>query len=225
MKSLALGLYVLAAVPLWPQQKPPASMTRMVVRLMGPDIQAGSPAALPKTIYRAGDRFARIEDPPDAKLKIQKLTVVNGPDAYSINLIDKTGRHASEAGSGRHDLHLPIVLPLDPKHRLGKLDGIEFGAEVEFFEAGGAMKQVGPLINAKPTDEYVLKTPAGDAHLIEREQTRAPVFLSWPTPQGVYKYEYISYEDVPFRAALFGKPQGVRWKEIPADPDAGAPGS
>ncbi len=49
--------------------QPPASMTKMVVRLMGQDIRPGSFAALPRTIYRAGQHFARIEDPPGCQAK------------------------------------------------------------------------------------------------------------------------------------------------------------
>ncbi|MFL6417563.1 MAG: hypothetical protein ACJ74Y_18055, partial [Bryobacteraceae bacterium] len=72
----------------------PATMIRMVVRIMGPGIKPGSLPALPKTIYRAGPHHARIEDPPDARQKLQKLTIISEPDAYSVNLITKRGTHA-----------------------------------------------------------------------------------------------------------------------------------
>ena len=199
-------------------EKPPGTMTKMVVRLMGPDIRPGSYSALPKTIYRAGAHYARIEDAPDAKQKMQKLTVIVEPDAYSANLIDKTGTHAIDQG-GVNDLHLPIVLPLDPKHKLGNLDRIEFGDEAEFFEAARAEKQAGPVINSKATDAFVLKSSEGSATLVLRGGTETPVSLSWQTPEGTYKYEYISYEDVPFQADLFAKPRGISFKEIPPDPD------
>ena len=202
------------------QQSPPETMTRIVVRLTGPGIKAGSFAALPKTIYRAGERYARIEDPPDARQKIQKLTVVDGPDAYSANLIDKKGTHAVVDGVASNTLRLPIVLPLDPQHRLGKLDSIEFGAEYDFFKAARAVKQAGPPINAKPTDSYLLRTPEGPASLIVRGGSDVPVFLSWQSSGGTYKYEFITYEDVPFQRNLFAKPAGIVWRQIPPDPNA-----
>src|SRR3954463_15642295 len=86
----------------------PSSMIRMVVRIMGPGIKPGSSPALPKTIYRAGAHHARIEDPPDARQRLQKLTIISEPDAYSVNLITKRGTHAVDQG-GPDDLHLPIV--------------------------------------------------------------------------------------------------------------------
>ncbi len=198
--------------------KAPETMTKMVVRLMGPGIKPGSFSALPKTIYRAGEQYARIEDPPDARQRIEKLTIIVGVDAYSVNLIDRKGTHAIAQGS--HNLYLPIVLPLDPRHKLGKLDSIEFGSEYDFFQAAGATHVTGPVINAKPTDGYELKTPSGVATLVTRGGTETPVTLSWQTSDGTYKYEYITYEDVPFDAGLFAKPSGIQLKEIPPDPDA-----
>jgi hypothetical protein len=196
--------------------RPPDSMTKMVVRLMGPGIKPKSFPALPKTIYRAGPHYARIEDPPDARQQIQKLTIIAEPDAYSVNLIDKKGTHAIDQGNA-HGLHLPIVLPFDPKHQLGKLDRLEFGDEEDFFKEAGATPEPGPMINAKPTDALRLKIPTGSALLILRAGTHEPVFLSWQTKEGTYKYEYIEYKDMPFDPSLFTKPAGITYKEIPPD--------
>ncbi len=225
MSNLLLSCLLLLLVPGAPPQKtsaPPPTMTKIVVRLSGPRIEPGSFSALPKTIYSAGDRYARLEDPPDARQKIQKLTVIDGANAYSANLISKTGSHAIDRGAA-NSLHLPIVLPFDPKHQLGKLDGIEFGAEYDFFQAAGARKEAGPPINAKPTDSYTMSAGAGLANLIVRGGTDVPVYLSWQAPAGTYKYEYIVYAELPFDAQLFTKPPGIRWKELPSDP-AGAAG-
>ncbi len=195
------------------------SMTKMVVRLMGPGIRAGSPAALPRTIYRSGEKFARIEDPPHAKARVEKMTIIRGRDAYSVDLTDRRGTHttADAAGQARG---LPIVLPLDPRRKLGKLDEIEFGSEVSFFEQAGAEKTAGPMINAKPTEEYRLATPSGPASLIVRGENETPVFLKWKSSDGVYRYEYIEYKTEPFDAKLFAKPDGIKWREIAPDPDS-----
>jgi hypothetical protein len=196
----------------------PESMTRIVVRLTGPHIKPGSIAAMPKTIYEAAPHFARIEDPPDARQRQQKLIVVAEPDAYSANLIDKTGTHVRDAGGDdRNDLHLPIVLPFDPKHRLGVLDGIEFGSEVDFFKQAGATKSAGPVINGKPTDAYDLKTPGGVAKLVTRGGSDVPVTLTWPADDGQYRYEYIEYTDQPFDLKLFTKPEGIRFRDVQPD--------
>lgn len=200
----------------------PASMTKMLVRLSGPGIKPNSPSALSRTIYRAGPHYARIEDPPDSRQRMEKVTVIAEPDAYSFNVIDKTGTHVIDQG-GATDLHLPIVLPFDPKHQLPSLDRLEFGSEFEFFEQAGAGKESGPIINAQPTDAYVLQTPSGPATLVVKAGTERPIKLSWKSPDGTYTYEYTSYEDVPFDRGLFSKPPGVKLKEMPPDngPDRG----
>jgi hypothetical protein len=200
-----------------PPTPPPDTMTKMVVRLMGPGIKPGSYAALPKTIYRAGAHFARMENPPDARQQTEKLTVIAEPDAYSVDLMEKRGTHAIDPG-GANDLHLPVVLPFDPKHQLGKLDGLEFGGELEFFQDAGANKQAGPIVNAKPTDAYQLETGEGTATLVTKQGAREPITLSWQTKDGTYKYEYISYEELPFQPSLFAKPAGIRYREIKPAP-------
>jgi len=199
-----------------PQSKAPATMMKIVVRLTGPGIQPGSFSSLPKTIYSAAPHFARIEDPPDARQKIQKLTIIAEPDAYSVNLIDRKGTHAVDQGRAG-DLHLPVILPFDPKHRLGNLDRLEFGSEVEFFEDAGAKKVAGPIINSKPTDAYELKFAGATATLVVKPDTKTPIKLSWQTPEGLYTYEYISYTEVPFDRTKFSKPTGIAFREIPSD--------
>ena len=184
----------------------------MVVRLSGPSIKEGSSAALPKTIYVAPPHDARIEDPPDAKQGLEKLTIIAEPDAYSVNLISKKGTHAIDQG-GANDLHVPIVLPFDMKHSCGKADRVEFGSELDFFQAAGAKKEAGPIINAKPTDQYVLP----NATLVINPETEVPIKLTWDCGDGKYGYEYITVEEIPFDPKMFQKPAGINWKEMPTD--------
>jgi len=189
-------------------------MTKIVVRLSGPHIKVGSIAAMPKTIYRAGPHYARIEDPPDSRQGIQKLTIIAEPDAYSVNLIDKKGTHAIDQG-GSDDIHLPVVF--DPTRKLTALNRLEFGEEFSFFQSHEATKITGPIINSKPTDAYQLKTAEGTATLVVRGGTHIPVLLSWQTKDGTYRYEYITYQQMPFDPALFAKPKGIRYRELPPD--------
>ena len=199
------------------QTEQPQTMTKIVVFLSGTGIRPKSFAALPRTIYRAGAHYARIEDPPDARQSVQKLIIIAEPDAYSVNLIDKRGTHAIDQGGGPNDLHLPMILTFDPRHELPELDRLEFGDEYHFFQSGGATKKLGPIINSKPTDEYILESSRGKAELIVKQGAQTPIKLSWQSPEGKYTYEYISYEELPFDSKLFAKPAGIAYREIPPD--------
>jgi hypothetical protein len=219
MKLPLSAILIASAVPgAWAAgaEEQPSTMIRMVVRVMGPGIKPGTFPALPKTIYRAGAHRARIEDPPDARQRMQKLTIINEPDAYSVNLITKHGTHAVDQG-GPDDLHLPVVLPFDPKHHLPKLDRLEFGDEYSFFEDAGATKEPGPIINGKPTDALLLTEADGKAVLVLRSGTEIPVTLTWQAGDGQYKYEYIEYKELPYDPSLFKKPEGITYREIPPD--------
>ena len=209
---MLLPIFVLALF-LASADAPPATMTKIVVRLTGPDIKPGSYAALPKTMYRAGAHYARIENPPSSRMQSEKLIVIAEPDAFSVNLTDKKGTHAVDQG-GANDMHLPMILPLDPNHALGKLDGLEFGNELPFFEDAGATRHAGPMINSKPTDAYDLETPLGMATLVTELNSAVPKFLSWQTKEGTYKYEYFQYQEKPFQPSLFSKPRGITYQEI-----------
>jgi hypothetical protein len=215
-KILGAGAAVISLLPIRLAAQPegtPKTMTKIVVRVMGPGIKPGSFAALPRTIYRAGDRYARMEDPPDARQRTEKLIIIAEPDAYSLNVIEKKGTHAIDRG-GENDIHLPVVLPFDPKHKLGRLDRLEFGDELDFFENAGATKEAGPIINGKPTDSYILQTPEGLATLVVKADTERPIFFSWQMDDGTYRYEYIEYDELPFNPALFAKPIGYEIEEI-----------
>ncbi|HEX4227398.1 MAG TPA: hypothetical protein VHZ07_01925 [Bryobacteraceae bacterium] len=208
---------LLSVAFLQPPVRQPETMTKAVVRLTGPGIKPGSPAALPKTIYRAGPHYARIEDPPNAREGIRKLTIIAEPDAYSINLIDRKGTHAIDR-SGPDDVHLPVVF--DPTRKLKTLNHLEFGDELAFFEKAGAAKTSGPIVNNQSTAAYRLPEEQGSATLIVKSGSETPIRLSWQTNDGTYTYEYFRYEKLPFNAALFAKPSGVVYRDILPDPNS-----
>src|SRR4026208_291228 len=57
-------------------QQPPDMMTKLTVRLQSPDIPEESFAVKPKTMYRAGNGYCRIEELPDPEQGIHGLMII-----------------------------------------------------------------------------------------------------------------------------------------------------
>jgi hypothetical protein len=136
-------------------QQPPATMTKVSVRLIAPETPSGSFAAQPKTFWRAGTKYARIVESPDAETHIQGLVIISEPDAWMLNLSDKSGRHVVDSGPS-FVVHLPIF----NKHT-GEESGVnelEFGTERDFLRSTMQRARWQPRLMAlQPT---VLKRPS-----------------------------------------------------------------
>src|SRR5215468_11065783 len=97
-------------------------MTKIVARLISPLVPSDSFAAKPKTLYRAGDSYARIEMEADTARGVQELVVISEPDLWVINLLDRTVKHELDKGP-TYLVHCPI-LPTDGPAEFSRL---EFG--------------------------------------------------------------------------------------------------
>ena len=183
-------------------------MTKLEVVLQSPYAPAGSFAAKPKTIYRAGSRYCRVEEQEDAENKIHGLMVINEPDFWIVNLWDRTARHGVDPGPS-FNCRLPIFADGSKE-----VSALEFGLEMEFFKSKGATPHSGPVLQTKQTTAY--QVGIGDSQL---------ALFSYGNPErplGVGRVQgdkneivwYSGYGQVPFDAKLFGKPESVKIEEI-----------
>src|ERR1700674_3791443 len=135
----------------------PGTMTKIVVHFESPDVPETSFAAQPKTMYRAGTRYCRTEEVPDAKLGIHGLVIVSEPDAWLINLLTKTALHQVDPGP-TFNCRLPLFADdlrsaTDPRNQLAEL---EFGRELGYFRSSGATINDGPVLRGKTTKAYTV---------------------------------------------------------------------
>src|SRR5437016_2362858 len=63
----------------------PQKLLRIVTQDASPGVPAGSFATQPKTTYRLGKTFARVEEAEDREHGIHGLVVVNSPDNWMVN--------------------------------------------------------------------------------------------------------------------------------------------
>jgi hypothetical protein len=214
MKTVASALLVISALA-WGEDAP-EKMTKLMVKPESPEVPKDSFAAQPKRMYRAGSRYCRIEENPDLEHGIHGLLITNEPDAWVINLLDKTARHMVDPGP-TYNCRLPVFAHAediksaeDMKKQLMQL---EFGRELEYFRSRSGTPNPGPVLQGKATMVYTVQTGDSPLFLFTGGDPEAPVSVVRKDDKTREIYWYGEYEQLPFDAKLFAKPEGVKIEE------------
>ena len=194
----------------------PEQMLRIVTQAEGPQIDANSFAAKPKTVYRLGKKYARIEEEPDPPNKIHALIVSSAPHNWMVNLYDRTGRHIVDP-----DPNGDVVIPLFPPGSFGgfptELGEIEMGCEVAFFESHGSPIRA---LKSKGGDRIQQALGVSDWKLVlVRRASQAPpeMLFVFKGSEIVFTLRYLSFEMLAQPdMKKFAKPEGIQLREEPA---------
>jgi hypothetical protein len=203
-------LLVGVAAPLLCQEVP-TTMTKITARLINPESGSGSFAAQPKTYWRAGTKYARVAESPDLQNHIRGLVVIKEPDAWMVNLSDKSGRHTIDPGPS-----LVVRLPIFDKQTgiKSKLNDLEFGAELNFFAKNNATHSAGEVIDGSATDRYELAISDVRLILWTDAKSKKPVRVRLVEGNQSRTYQYLCYdENLPFDPSLFQPPSGINIEE------------
>lgn len=190
------------------QSQPP--IIRITLRHRAPDLTEDARSARPKTLYLAGDRYARIEQPADALGDAVNLIIVNEPNIWLIDGRNKSGNHSTNPGPD-FSVHNPILGPDCPD----ELFGFEFGHEVDFLKQAGA-KHVGSKKIGHSTCE--VKQFAAKNYLVRIAidvRKNVPVELeAFINGEKKFSMEYLTYETgLRFDPSLFEPPKDVEVSE------------
>jgi hypothetical protein len=185
-------------------QQPPSVMTKVEVVLEGPDIPAGSFATKPRVMYRAGSRYCRIEEAADPDNGIHALAIVSEPDAWMVNLLNKTAKHMVDPGP-TFKCNLPIFPDTDKN--------LEFGLELEYFKSRGATPQKGPVLQTKSTTLYTVETADSKLALFTYGPPERPLAVSRVRGDKGEIFWFKGHGDLPFEPKLFAKPEDVKIEE------------
>jgi hypothetical protein len=194
-------------------QTAPKTMTKLVVHLQSQDVPQASFAAQPKTMYRAGTRYCRIEELPDAEHGIHGLVVINEPDIWLVNLLAKTAQHQLDLGT-TSNCRLPVFVTGEyvksGADTHSQLMEPEFGRELAYFEEKEATSGPGPVLQGKATKAYTVGI--GDVQLVlfTTGTPERPVAMTKQQGNKREVYWYGTYEEIPFDPKLFAKPEGVK---------------
>lgn len=126
MGTVTLAATVILAVMEGQPTCAPDSMVKMVIKDLSPGVAAGSRAAQPKTIYRLGTNYGRIEESSDPMIV---LTIVSLPDLWDIEMIPRIGAHFVDTSA---EVIMPIFIfgePGDPD----LIARFEFGCELDYI--------------------------------------------------------------------------------------------
>lgn len=189
-------------------QEVPRAMTKVTTKIVEPKPEPGSFAAQPKTIWRAGTKYARTAEARDPQNHIHGLAIINEPDAWMINLLDKSARHYIDPGP-TFNVHLPVFEQPSSGGKT-KLNELEFGKEIEFFAKNDAKDLAGEMIDGKPTIRHEVTFSGGSVVLWTDAKSKKPVRISLIQGAQRQTIAYIAYDDeLAFDPTLFQFPTGI----------------
>jgi hypothetical protein len=152
---------------------------------------------------------------PDVEHGIHGLLIVNEPDAWLVNLMSNTGHHSVDPGH-TFNCHMPVFGSTQIASTSGgkdPLSELEFGQEIDYFRARGALTGAGPVLRGEHTNAYAAQIGNAQVFLFTTGTPERPWALA--RKQGDQKeiFWYGSYEQIPFEPKLFARPEGVKIEE------------
>lgn len=188
---------------------PPLTMMHVVFRSIYPGVSQDEFVSLPKTFYLAGDKYLRLEEPDDRQRNLKVVMIANEPDAWDIDLVSKTGAHSVDTEVP------PVVHTMLVAELTGEWSKLEVGKEPAFFQAH----------DQKPAADREVLNHACKGVEVAFDGRRALLYTDVATGKVAalesYFHDklewtcvYLAYDtNVPFDAALFAPPKGVKITE------------
>jgi hypothetical protein len=192
-------------------------MTKIVLRYSSPEISADSFATKPKTVYRVGDKYSRIEEQPDPQRNVQIVIITKEPDSWTIDLVSRTAQHIVDPGPS-FNARIPILWS---PTRQGQSDAdkeltrLEYGGEAHFFRLHDQRDLGVRTTDNKECQVFAIKVGARQLVLMLDKNTQKPVQIDVSKDgKPEFSVHYISYETgLPFDPSLFELPQGLKVTE------------
>jgi len=168
------------------------------------DLGGGAVGALPKTMYLAGQGFARIEQPADTSSGSKNLIVVHDPDIWVIDGRRKNGTHSINPDVG---IRNPILGPSGPQD----LFEFEYGQEAEFFDRVPTRNLPSEKVGTVYCRARELTYGDFVVRLHTDEVTQLPVQVQvLEGKKLLFTIRYLTYQKgLPFDPSLFEPPKDV----------------
>jgi hypothetical protein len=181
-------------------------MLKIVTRLSMPSVDPASFPAQPKTLYRLGTRYGRLEEGANPATGIHSLAVVNEPDVWLVNRVDRTGRHVVDPGPS-----------LNFRAQVFGGDGVpaavrdlELGCEQAFLDANAARPAGTDSVRGQECALQRVEVGEFRVAICLATATRAPRRITIHQGDRLHlSLDYDSYEVLPTDLGLFERPAGI----------------
>lgn len=204
---LGLVVILLASMPLYADCAP-GDMVRIETSNQSPGLPKSSFARRAKTLYRAGNRYARTEEALDPNTNTELLVVINAPDVWIANIAEGTGRHIVDPDpQSRARTIIFDANEMGPSFP-PEFTGLEFGCEVAFFVEKKA-EQVPHEAAGRRLTKHVLDRGTWRLTLLTSTQMPEALLLS-KDGKVVFALRYHSYQRfAEIDERLFRPPENV----------------
>jgi hypothetical protein len=192
------------------------TMMKIVTRDTSPDVPRASFASLPKTLYRIGQTYARLEEQPDPAQGIHGLIIVAEPKVWMINLFDHTGKMMTDPGP-TYIFQASIIPPKDQDSKPVLAD-FEYGMEYEFLRKHGAASSQ-EKIDGTLYDKLSLVLDGYQIVLLSHQGQIKPFRVTVSQNDAIlYQCDYDQYlTHLPPQMDLFQPPSQIRMAEMTLD--------
>jgi hypothetical protein len=187
--------------------EPQPSMLRVVVRNVSEDLSPSNFARKPKTMFRLGTCCLRVEEELDSVARLHILVIINEPNMWMINQVDREAKHVVDPGP----TFIVHALILEEQG----LEGLEFGQEMAYMKTHGASRE-GPFSCATGRcQRYVAQSGGYRVSLVTSLPGDKPTEIRITRPKGgPVTIVYDAYENgLPAKPELFRPPVGITIRE------------
>jgi hypothetical protein len=184
----------------------PASMLKVVASMEVPDAPKGHFVRVPKTLYRYGERYGRIEEARNPETRLHLLIVVSEPDIWIVDLAGRRGDYQKDNGP---TYYFRSVIFGDPSIRSRLINSLEFGCEIEWLRQAGA--KITPASHPEFGAVQKITYSEGDETMQLFAQSGVPKRLEIHRNGTLYvAVNYLEYvPGMRFDKSLFSRPTGI----------------
>jgi hypothetical protein len=193
-------------------QSESVKMIKIITRDTSPDVPRTSFAAKPRTIYRIGETYGRVEEELDPDHNTQGLIIISEPKIWIMNLRDKTGRFMIDPGPS-YVFRAPVIPP-EGSGQEQPLKDFEYGREYEFLHSNHATYGK-EILDGKSYDKLYLTIDGFTISLLSYAGEERPYRVTVIKGQKlVLQVDYDYYKrDLEPQMTLFELPKNIQINE------------